>query len=119
MCLDRIHNVFRDFLGSGYNISRADMEIRGSGSIFGYRQSGGAVSVGYEMYLKLIQQALHVSGKLSSKFKVLPDDVLVDIYPSQGVPETYIDDEGLRISFYRDLASSSSVDKINVLDLTA
>ena len=42
-------------LGSGYDISIKDLEIRGAGSIFGYKQSGHISSVGYEMYCDLLR----------------------------------------------------------------
>ena len=51
------------------------MELRGSGSLFGYRQSGGSGSVGYEMYTRLIQRTIHESGDLESGFLVLPEEV--------------------------------------------
>ena len=57
------------------------MELRGSGSLFGYRQSGGGGSVGYEMYTRLIQRTIHESGILESDFRVLPEDVEIELYP--------------------------------------
>ena len=102
-------------LGSGYNISRSDMEIRGSGSLFGYKQSGGSSSVGYEMYLRLIQRVLHKSGKLDTGFFVLPEDVVIRIFEQRYIPEDYISIESLRLSFYKNLSSSineNEIDKI-------
>ena len=67
-------------LGSGYNIAHSDMGIRGSGHLFGYKQSGSGNSVGYEMYLRLIQNTLHSLGKLNTPFIILPEDVLIDVW---------------------------------------
>ena len=84
---DRIKTIEENTrLGSGYNISRADMSLRGAGSLFGYKQSGGGGFVGYEMYLRLIRRALHVSGKLRGEYVVLPEDVLIDIFGKVCVP---------------------------------
>ena len=94
-------------LGAGYNIARSDMELRGSGSLFGFKQSGGSSSVGYEMYLRLIQRALFRSGQLSSGFLVLPEDVVIDALNPRYIPENYISSEGLRLSFYKSLASAA------------
>ena len=66
-------------LGSGYNISMTDMEIRGSGSLFGYKQSGGSSSMGYEMYTRMVQRVLHESGTLGSGFRILPELSLIHI----------------------------------------
>ena len=95
-------------LGSGYNISLSDMELRGSGSLFGYRQSGGGASVGYEMYTRLVQRTLHESGRLPSGFRVLPEDVEITLYTNRLIPEDYISVESLRMSVYKNLVSASS-----------
>jgi transcription-repair coupling factor (superfamily II helicase) len=92
-------------LGSGYNISMSDMELRGSGSLFGYRQSGGGGSVGYEMYTRLIQRTVHESGGLESGFRVLPEDVEIELYPGRYLPESYISVESVRMSIYKGLVS--------------
>ena len=58
--LKRIKSIEENIsLGSGYNISMTDMEIRGSGSLFGYKQSGGGGSTGYEMCTPMVQRVLH------------------------------------------------------------
>jgi transcription-repair coupling factor (superfamily II helicase) len=95
-------------LGSGYNVSMTDMEIRGSGSLFGYKQSGGGGSVGYEMYARMIQRALHDSGGLGLNFRILPEDVVVELYKKRFIPETYIALENIRMSVYKGLAIAST-----------
>ena len=45
-------------LGSGYEISLKDLEIRGAGNLFGYKQSGNIATVGFEMYCKILQEAV-------------------------------------------------------------
>ena len=47
-------------LGSGYDISQKDLEIRGSGSLFGYKQSGHISSVGFEMYCDLLKEEVKI-----------------------------------------------------------
>ena len=100
-------------LGSGYNISRTDMEIRGSGSLFGYKQSGGSSSVGYDMYLRLIQKNLQKSGHIKNKSSLLSEDVSVDIYQNASIPTNYIASEQLRFSFYKALVSANSTTDID------
>ena len=91
-------------LGSGFNVSMADMEIRGSGSLFGYKQSGGAGSLGYEMYTKMIQRSLHETGRLNTDFKLLPEDVIVSVYKGRIIPEEYVSIENIRISIYKSIS---------------
>jgi transcription-repair coupling factor len=51
-------------LGSGYDIALKDLEIRGAGSLFGYQQSGHIAAVGFEMYCRLLQEAVdEITGK--------------------------------------------------------
>ena len=100
-------------LGSGYNISTADMEIRGSGSLFGYKQSGGGGSMGYEMYTRMIQRALHKSGGLGLDFRILPEDVVIELYKKRFIPEEYISLESVRMSVYKGLAVATTERGIN------
>ena len=46
-------------LGSGYDISMMDLEIRGAGSLFGYKQSGHISSMGFELYCELLKELIH------------------------------------------------------------
>ena len=104
-------------LGSGYNISISDMELRGSGSLFGYKQSGGGGSMGYEMYTRLIQRTIHESGNLESGFRVLPEDVEIELYPNRFIPESYISVESLRMSVYKNLFTVSNEKELdNILN---
>jgi transcription-repair coupling factor (superfamily II helicase) len=95
-------------LGSGYAVSMTDMEIRGGGSLFGYRQSGGSGSLGYEMYTKMIQRSLHGSGKLDSGFKLLPEDVVINVYRSRLIPEAYVSVESVRVAIYKNISMSTA-----------
>ena len=103
-------------LGSGYNISISDMELRGSGSLFGYKQSGGGGSVGYEMYTRLVQKTIYESGNLESDFCILPEDVEIELYSNRFIPESYISVESVRMSVYKNLFTvSSEKDLDNIL----
>ncbi len=107
--LKRIKSIEENIsLGSGYNISMTDMEIRGSGSLFGYKQSGGSSSMGYEMYTRMVQRVLHESGKLGSGFRILPEDVVVELYKKRFIPEKYIALESVRMSIYKSLTSATT-----------
>jgi transcription-repair coupling factor (superfamily II helicase) len=90
-------------LGSGYNIAYSDMEIRGSGALFGYKQSGGSGSVGYEMYTRLIQDALCDTLENSLSTSIHPENVDVRFFSKRFIPENYIPSEEVRLSIYKNL----------------
>tara|TARA_Y100000590_G_C15733281_1_gene1017802 strand:- start:606 stop:3587 length:2982 start_codon:yes stop_codon:yes gene_type:complete len=100
-------------LGAGYNVARSDMNIRGTGHLFGYKQSGSGGAVGYELYMKLIQRSLHNMGGVDPSFSILPEDVVVKIYTDRHIPNIYISHEGVRLSFYRSISSASNKNELD------
>jgi len=92
-------------LGSGYNVALSDMEIRGSGALFGYKQSGGTGAVGYEMYARLVRNAMFntMEGNGSS---VGAESVDVRFFGQRYIPEKYVEAEEARMSIYNTLSLS-------------
>ena len=89
---------FSDF-GSGYKIAMRDLELRGAGNILGESQSGQVEAIGYDLYVKFLQQAVNkASGKetYSSDFNDVYIDLKVDAY----IPDSYIEDSGQKIEMY-------------------
>ncbi len=100
-------------LGAGYNISNMDLEIRGAGAVFGYKQSGGVGSVGFELYSVYIKEAL---TKLNKQEVLLsPQDVVVKIFNSAIIPEEYLPSTNLRIQFYRRINSVESLESLGLI----
>ncbi len=98
-------SAIREFtsFGSGFRIAMRDLQIRGAGSILGQNQHGHMESVGYDMYVKLLNSAIQ-----QQKGEVhVPDksDCLVDISADAYIPETYISDTALRIEAYKRIAA--------------
>ena len=92
-------------LGSGYDISIKDLEIRGAGSIFGYKQSGHISSVGYEMYCDLLKSEIdQATGEISSNR--LPD-VIFD--GDALINDFYISNPDQRLDFYSRLSRAQNV----------
>ena len=88
-----------------------DLEIRGAGSLFGYRQSGGVGCVGFELYTSFINEA--VSGVLlNSSSRLRPQDVTVHLYSNAIIPDTYIESPAVRLSFYRKLSVSQTLEDV-------
>ncbi|NMC62816.1 MAG: transcription-repair coupling factor, partial [SAR324 cluster bacterium] len=93
-----------DDLGLGFNLAIRDLEIRGAGNLLGREQSGSVLSVGYELYSKILKEAiLNLKGEeLSLEESIDPE---VKISSSAYIPDTYIPDISERLVLYQRLAS--------------
>jgi len=103
-------------LGSGFNIAMRDLEIRGAGNILGAEQSGHIVALGYELYTKIIEEAVH-ELKLEQEGMSIPwqqkiDEVKVDIDQDAYLPDEYINQPELKVDIYRRLANETDFNKI-------
>lgn len=101
--------------GSGFKIAMRDLEIRGVGSILSAKQHGHMEAVGYDMYLRLLTEAIaEQKGEPPPKS---PEDCLIDISINAFIPEDYIEDLPLRIDAYRRIAQIVTVeDSEDVID---
>lgn len=93
---------FTEF-GSGFKIAMRDLEIRGAGSILGGEQHGHMEAVGYDMYLKLLSEAVDEEKGIAPPPKT--DECLVDLSIPAHIPEKYIDSTPQRLGVYRRIAS--------------
>ena len=89
--------------GSGFRIALRDLEIRGAGSILSGRQHGHMEAVGYDMYLRLLNEA--IAEQKGEALPHSPEDCLVDIAIDAFIPENYIENLAQRIEAYRKIAS--------------
>jgi transcription-repair coupling factor (superfamily II helicase) len=97
-------------LGQGFKIALRDLEIRGAGNLLGVEQHGAIASVGFEMYLQMLQGAvskLRSGGEEARVGDVLSTPELsIDLPLDHFVPRSYIRDERLRLDAYRQLAAA-------------
>lgn len=95
--------AIREFtrFGSGFRIAMKDLEIRGAGSILGQSQSGHLETVGYDMYIKLLNEA--IAEQRGEKVEIKPE-CLIDIKADAFIPEDYISNQAQRIDCYRKIA---------------
>ena len=110
-------SAIREFtqFGSGFRIALRDLEIRGAGNILGSRQHGHMEAVGYDMYLRLLSDA--ISEHKGEKPQLAAEECLVDIQIEAHIPERYIESLSQRIDVYRKIASvKSEDDAFDVLD---
>ena len=109
-------SAIREFaeFGSGFKIAMRDLEIRGAGNLLGAEQSGHMISVGYDMYLKLLEEAV-----LEEKGEAPPEDLScsADISISANIPESYVLSGEGRMELYRRIAGiRSESDADDVMD---
>lgn len=97
-------------LGSGFQIAMSDLKIRGGGTILGASQSGHIASVGYDMFLKLMEESIaEIKGEPIQE--QLDPEINVSI--SAFIPETYVSDLDQRLSTYRRLSKMSDLREIS------
>ena len=101
-------NTLREYtaLGSGYKISMRDLEIRGSGNMLGAAQSGHVAEIGFELYLKMLQETIRKMKKVDAEdpeLQIKPIHTEIDINIQAYLPEEYISDTRLRIGLYQRL----------------
>ena len=107
--------AIRDFaeFGSGFKIAMRDLEIRGAGNLLGAEQSGHMMSVGYDMYLKLLDEAvLEERGEAPR----IPE-CTADLDITANIPQTYVPSSEERMDLYRRMAAiRSDEDSDDLLD---
>ena len=102
--------------GSGFKIAMRDLEIRGAGSLLGNRQHGHMESVGYEMYLKLLEEAV-AEEKGERKPQEREKECLIDLPVDAGIPTDYITSTPIRLEMYKTIANiRSDADANDVYD---
>ena len=102
---------FTEF-GSGFKIAMRDLEIRGAGSILGGAQHGNMEAVGYDMYLKLLGEAMQDNGEEQTKTDTV---CTIDLNVPAHIPEKYIESLPARLGIYKRIADI--VDESDVSDV--
>jgi transcription-repair coupling factor (superfamily II helicase) len=117
-------------LGAGFRVAMQDMEIRGAGEVLGAEQHGHIAAIGYDLYVRLLHQAVQelraASGdsmqairraqqRLATEVLTLELGPSVDLPLSSYLPESYMTDNQLRLRFYRRLARVESLTEIDEL----
>ncbi len=104
---------FTEF-GSGFKIAMRDLEIRGAGSILGGEQHGNMEAVGYDMYLKLLSDAVNEQNGIETHSDIA---CTVDLNISAHIPESYIEALPARLGIYRRIADiRDEADASDVID---
>ena len=98
-------SAIREFtsFGSGFRIAMRDLQSRGAGNLLGQSQHGHMEAVGYEMYVKLLNQA--IAAEKGEAVQADKSDCLIDITVDAYIPEKYIPDAAGRIEAYKRIAA--------------
>ncbi len=97
-------------LGSGFKIAMKDLELRGAGNIFGKEQHGHIAKVGYDMYVKMLDEEVkNIKGENTS----IKSDVKLEVNLSAFIGEDYIPDDDQRIIYYTRIGEIATRDELN------
>jgi transcription-repair coupling factor (superfamily II helicase) len=102
--------AIRDFadLGAGFRIAMRDLELRGAGNILGSEQSGQMSAVGYDMYVKMIEEAVReIRGEMGEEIDI---ETRVELQVDAFLPTDYVNGEYQRIEVYKRIAAIENRD---------
>ena len=111
----RLHAI-REFteLGSGVRIAMRDLEIRGAGNLLGAEQHGHMEAVGYDLYCKMLSEAVHEAKGAPPREDF---ETAIDLAVNAFIPQEYIQEEGQKLDLYKRIAGiSSSEEAEDMLD---
>ncbi len=110
-------NAIKEFttLGSGYKIAVRDLAIRGAGDILGREQSGFIDSIGLDMYMKLLSDAMMKAQGIKQEDTIKP---AIDIEVSKHVAEHYVSDDEVKIFIHKEIAKITNKAEKDALEAT-
>ena len=105
-------------LGAGFAIAMRDLEIRGAGDILGMRQHGHVADVGFDLYTRLLAQAVQEkrAQETGEPFvPALPSLVMIDLPLPVYIPSEYVPDTTLRLRLYRRMAQLATLEEVDAI----
>src|SRR5262249_60918680 len=100
-------------LGAGYRIALKDLELRGAGNLLGPEQSGFVHAVGFDMYLRMLDETVHRLVQGDGAPKLIPSEVSVDV-PNY-LPDDYVSAPDAKLDVYRRLSHIDDVRDVETL----
>ena len=96
-------------LGSGFKIALKDLEVRGAGNLLGREQSGDILSIGFDLYLRLLDEAIR---KLDEEAEPQDEEVYLELEYSGFIPDSYVSEPIEKMEVYKKIASISTQDAL-------
>ena len=105
-------------LGAGFTLAMHDLEIRGAGEVLGEQQSGNMQSIGFSLYMELLEQTVAAlkSGK-EPALKPVSHAVEIDLQISALIPENYLPDVHTRLVLYKRIAHAKNEQELEQLQV--
>ncbi|WP_394279628.1 transcription-repair coupling factor [Microbacterium sp.] len=104
---DRLETIaVNNDLGSGMQVALKDLEIRGAGNLLGAEQAGHIAGVGFDLYLRMIGEAV---ATFRGEETEGPTELRLELPVQARIPESYIDSERLRLEAYQKLSAAAAV----------
>lgn len=102
-----------DELGAGFSLATSDLEIRGAGELLGEEQSGQITSVGFDLYMDMLENAVKFlkEGREPDENTLVSEHAEVDIGFPALIPESYVNDVSTRLRFYKRIAGTQTRDE--------
>ncbi|NBI12668.1 transcription-repair coupling factor [[Haemophilus] felis] len=106
-----------DNLGAGFLLATHDLEIRGAGELLGSEQSGQIESIGFSLYMDLLESAVNAlkAGREPSLDELTQQQVEIDLRLPALLPEDYVGDVNMRLSFYKRIAGAENKQALDEL----
>jgi transcription-repair coupling factor (superfamily II helicase) len=100
-------------LGAGFSIAMHDLQIRGAGNMLGEVQSGHAAEVGYELYVRMLEESV---ARLKGEAPPEGPEPELNLSVAAGLPEAYVPDPQVRLSLYKRLSLAKSAAEVSAVE---
>ena len=111
----RLNTIFEyQELGSGFKVAMRDLEIRGAGNLLGKEQSGDIAEIGFDLYLKLLEEAIARKKGEVSKVEIRST---INLNTNFYLPDDYISDTKQKIEFYKRLEGAQNLEEVEFIGL--
>ncbi|UDG81399.1 Transcription-repair-coupling factor [Candidatus Profftia lariciata] len=106
-------------LGAGFMLATHDLEIRGAGELLGDGQSGQISSIGFSLYMELLESTIDSlkKGQEPSLEEIMSNHSIIEMHIPALLPNNYIPDVSIRLSFYKRIASAKNHDQLRNLKI--
>ncbi|WP_394281467.1 transcription-repair coupling factor [Corynebacterium sp.] len=107
-------------LGAGMAVAQKDLEMRGAGNVLGAEQSGHIAGVGFDLYVRLVGEAVETykalaTGEVVDATDQGPKEIRIDLPVDAHIPDTYVNSERLRLEQYRKIAETRDDEALSTI----